>query len=355
MTDFVIGGLGGVTRTEPDSTEPESREETVKETTEEEIQNVLTFDTEHWYSATLLTDAVTDPTTHIQQSVETVLEILARYDAKSTFFVVGEVAQEHPGLVGRIADEGHEVASHGHTHTPLFDLTRETFSEEICRSVEAIEAATGEQVVGFRAPNFSITPKTRWAIETLVEYGFAYDSSIFPVRTPMYGVSNAPKRPYLACSDTPFVDQPVESRFDSPRSNGHVREVSVADGVGPVRLMSPEPMARHGTILELPPAVFHPRFPVPIAGGFYARLLPSSIVHQGIRNLNARHIPATIYFHPWEFNEDVVRQDIPFHKRFISYRGIGGMATKLEKLLSKFSFGPAENLIGQYRGPVDPP
>jgi polysaccharide deacetylase family protein (PEP-CTERM system associated) len=312
------------------------------------VENVLTFDTEHWYSATLLTDAVTDPTTHIQRSVETVLEILARYEVKSTFFVVGELAEEHPGLVGRIADEGHEVASHGHTHTPLFDLTRQTFSEEICRSVEAIEAATGEQVIGFRAPNFSITPKTSWAIETLIEYGFAYDSSIFPIRTPLYGVSKAPKQPYLAYSDNPFVDRSAGSGLGRSRPSGPVREVSITDGADWMQRTSPEPMATGGTILELPPAVFHPRFPVPVAGGFYARLLPISIIHQGIRNLNARNIPATIYFHPWEFNESVVRHDVPFHKRFISYRGIEGMATKLEKLLSEFSFGPAENLVGQY-------
>lgn len=320
---------------------------TVKEI-DDEIQNVLTFDTEHWYSATLLADTVASPTTHIQRSVETVLDILARYDVKSTFFVVGEVAEEYPGLVGRIADEGHEVASHGHTHTPLFDLTRETFVEELNRSVEAIEAATGEQVVGFRAPNFSVTSKTCWAIETLIEQGFAYDSSVFPVRTPLYGVSNAPRRPYLACSDSPFTDRSRDSGRDSRTPNGPTPGPSMADGGGAVQLVSPEPMATDGTILELPPAVFHPRVPVPVAGGFYARLLPSSVIHWGIRNLNDHNIPATIYFHPWEFNTDVVQRDIPFHKRFISYQGIEQTATKLEKMLSRFRFGPAEDLLDQY-------
>lgn len=160
------------------------------------VENVLSFDVEHWHSATLVRDAVTDPEDHIEDSVEIVLDLLADHDVRATFFVVGEIARTHPDLVARIAAEGHEIGSHGDTHRPLFELTPEEFATELARSTAAIRDATGTTPVGFRAPNFSVTPRTHWAVEALDATQYRYDSSVFPVRTPMYGVSGAPVRPY---------------------------------------------------------------------------------------------------------------------------------------------------------------
>jgi len=284
--------------------------------------NALSFDLEHWYSATLLREDVTDPVVHVARSTEIVLELLDRHGVTATFYVVGEIADARPDLVARIAAAGHEIGSHGHTHRPLFELSPEGFREELERSADAIAAATGDRPRGFRAPNFSVTPATAWAFAMLADAGFEYDTSVFPVRTPMYGVRGAPLHPYAVDPDRPF-----------------------ADGGPP----------RHDALTEVPVAVFHPRARLPIAGGFYARLLPVRVVKRGIRTLNARGIPATLYFHPWEFNPDVRTEirDVPVSAsaRFVSARGIDTLAAKLECLLDSFAFGPVEALVpGDRRG-----
>lgn len=278
------------------------------------VANVLSFDLEHWFSATLVRDSVTDPVAHIGESVKIVLDLLGDYDVTATFFVVGEVARNHPELVARIADAGHEIASHGDTHRPLFELTREQFVTELERSSKAIRNATGTTPVGFRAPNFSVTSQTQWAIEALEAAGYRYDSSVFPVRTPMYGVSGAPIRPYALNPNAPFVDGAEAT----------------------------------GTLTELPLAVFHPRLKLPVAGGFYARLLPTWLLQRGIRSLNTRGIPATLYFHPWEFNPAVKTAAVPAHERFVSFYGIHRLQAKLETLLDAFTFTTADAITREY-------
>ena len=279
--------------------------------------NVLSFDVEHWHSATLLSDAVTEPESHIERSVDIVLDVLDAHDVRATFFVVGELAREHPDVVARIADTGHEIASHGHTHRPLFELDREAFVTELDRSATAIHDVTGTAPVGFRAPNFSVTRRTRWAIEVLEAAGYRYDSSVFPVRTPMYGVSGAPIRPYRPDATAPFEEH--------------------EDG---------------GRLVELPLAVFHSRFRLPVAGGFYARLLPTWLLRRGIATLNARGLPATIYFHPWEFNPAVGtavnRTSVPATERFVSTHGIDRLRATLKALLDEFRFETAETVAREY-------
>ncbi|WP_224332692.1 polysaccharide deacetylase family protein [Haloprofundus halobius] len=272
-----------------------------------QLTNVLSFDVEHWYSATLLADSVEDPEDRIAESTDIVLDVLNRYDVRATFFVVGEVAEQFPSLVGRIADDGHEVASHGQTHTPLFDLTPDTFERELAASADAIERACGRRPRGFRAPNFSITRQTEWAFKVLEDSGYRYDSSVFPMRTPMYGVSNAPLRPYRVPENAPFRP---------PKAN------TPTTG-----------------LVEYPLAVTDTSVRLPVAGGFYARLLPTRVVEWGIRSLNRRGIPATIYFHPWEFNPAVATPEPSLPKRFVSFHGIERTVEKLERLLRTFEFG----------------
>jgi polysaccharide deacetylase family protein (PEP-CTERM system associated) len=283
--------------------------------------NVLSFDLEHWHSATLLAGSVTDPVDRIRESTRIVLDLLARHGVSATFFVVGQVAEEYPALIKRIRAEGHEIASHGQTHTPLFDLDPASFRRELRRSVTAIEDAAGITPAGFRAPNFSITHETPWAVDVLREEGFRYDSSVFPVRTPMYGVSGAPVRPYCPVPEKPFKEGLINAE----------------------------------SLFELPLAVFHPRIRLPVAGGFYARLLPRTVLSRGIRTLNARNVPATIYFHPWEFNSAVPLKGIPRHERFVSFHGIDGLRSKLDSLLESFAFGTAKALRERTAGPRPTP
>ncbi|RRJ31825.1 polysaccharide deacetylase family protein [Halocatena pleomorpha] len=279
------------------------------------VSNVLSFDLEHWYSATLLRDSVCDKDTHIEESVDIVLDILADYDVTATFFVVGDVARRYPELVASIADAGHEIGSHGDTHRPLFDLSPKQFAAELDRSTQAIRDAVGSTPVGFRAPNFSVTPQTQWAIEVLEAAGYRYDSSVFPVRTPMYGVSGAPIRPYTLDPNAPFEE----------REGG-------------------------GQLTELPLAVFHPRLKLPVAGGFYARLLPTWLLKRGVRTLNAHGLPATMYFHPWEFNPAVRTTAVSAHERLISFHGIDGLQTKLATLLDAFAFTTADAVVQRADG-----
>ncbi|MFC6825101.1 polysaccharide deacetylase family protein [Halopelagius fulvigenes] len=271
--------------------------------------HAVSFDLEHWHSATLLADEVDDPVDRIRESVTTVLDLLARHDVCATFFVVGEVAADYPDLIRDIADAGHEIGSHGHTHTPLFDLSPDAFERELRESSAAIERASGVEPVGFRAPNFSVTRETQWALRVLASSEYRYDSSVFPVKTPMYGVSGAPIWPYIATEADPFRD----------RSEG------TEDG-----------------IVEVPVSVAGSRLRVPIAGGFYVRVLPTWVLKRGIENLERLGIPAVLYFHPWEFNPEIRVGSPPFHSRFVSFHGIEKTEAKLDRLLDSFEWGTVE-------------
>lgn len=275
--------------------------------------NTISFDLEHWHSATLVSPEVEDPVDRIEESVDIVLDLLSRHGASATFFVVGELADDYPDLVRRVGEEGHEIASHGHTHTPLFDLTPGEFETELSQSAAAIRRASGREPIGFRAPNFSITRETEWAFPVLESSEYAYDSSVFPRKTPMYGVSDAPLRPYRVATDSPFE---------------HVRNEQTGDG-----------------LVEFPLAVLDTPVRIPIAGGFYTRMLPAAVLERGIRRLNRHSIPATLYFHPWEFNPDVSYQDVSPHKRFVSSYGIDGLEDKVDRLLKAFDFETVEERL----------
>lgn len=276
------------------------------------VTNVLTFDLEHWHSATLIDDHLSDPADRIEDSVSRVLDILEVHDVTATFFTVGTVAREYPSLVRRIDDAGHEVASHGDTHTPLFDLDADGFRSELERSQKAIERAIGDRPRGFRAPNFSLSSQTKWAVRVLGEAGYDYDASVFPTWTPMYGLPDAPVSPYRIRAES---------------------------------LTTPAGTGKASGLLELPAAVFHSRVRIPVAGGFYARVLPDWVLARGIRNLNARGIPATLYFHPWEFNPAVPVDGLDWHRRFVSFHGIEGLPDKLHRLLERFRFDTAVALV----------
>ncbi|MFB6165667.1 MAG: polysaccharide deacetylase family protein [Haloarculaceae archaeon] len=275
--------------------------------------NGLGFDVEHWYAASLLRDDVREPVDRVAESVAIVLDLLDAHDVRATFFVVGRVAEEHPGLIRRIADDGHEIGSHSYRHEPLTEHSRSSFASALARSHAAIEDAAGIAPRGFRAPNFSITGETAWAFEVLADSEFAYDSSVFPVRTPMYGVSGAPTRPYVVDPAAPF-----ERRHTPPSADG---------------------------IAECPLSVAHPLVRAPIAGGFYARALPDVALERAIGWNNRRGRPVNLYFHPWEFNEAVRTDEPSWLARLISFYGIEGLTDTLDRLLSAFRFGPVERVI----------
>jgi len=276
---------------------------------------ILSFDVEEHYriEAAAGLDIDVDLKAHYGRRMEIstrwLLEQLAAREIKATFFVVGQVALHNPGLVRAIHDAGHEVASHGWEHRRIHHHTPAAFENDIRRSRDALEQVIGEAVVGYRAPTFSVVRQTAWALDVLVEQGFLYDSSIFPVRHDRYGVPRAPRVPFWA-------------------------------------------QGREHSILELPLATW--RFlgmNLPVAGGGYFRLFPLFMLHRALGQIRRRGNPpvAMLYFHPWEFDSDQARLPLGRLGSFRTYVGLAGSRLKLASLLEGQSYVRAREVAGRLR------
>jgi len=277
--------------------------------------NALTIDLEYWHSAELVRkytplereDQVTEATTAI-------LNLLDKYNTRATFFVLGEVAEKYPPLVKMIFEKGHEIACHGYSHKRLHDLGRNDFEREIKRAVALLESIVGQKPIGFRAPSFSLDNSTRWAFDVLAQNGFKYDSSIFPIKTKLYGAPKAPLYPYRPSFE----------------------DVSQED--------------TDGNIIEFPMTVIKLGMNVPITGGFYFRALPLWFLKLAIRRVN-RTKPVVIYIHPWETYPKTPRlRNLPLASRFITYYGMRSALKKFEALLREFQFQPMCEVLAKITG-----
>lgn len=234
----------------------------------------------------------------VGESVARLLDLLSRHGAKGTFFVLGWVAERHPDLVKGIAGNGHEVASHGWGHRRVTELTPDSFRRSIGRSKALLEDLTGAPVLGFRAPSFSIVSGHEWALDLLIEEGYRYDSSLFPVRRRGYGYPRGLRDPYW-----------IE------RNNGR--------------------------LLEVPPAtlrVFGNNLPA--AGGAYFRLFPYRVTRAAFLDCERRNVAGTFYIHPWELDPQQPRLPVSFTTRLRHYGGLERTEARLERLLSEFQFVP---------------
>lgn len=274
--------------------------------------NALVVDLEHWHSSEFLTKYLPEELVdQVPESVQPILDLLDKHEIKATFAVLGSVAEQHPELVKKIYDSGHEIASHAWSHKTLHELGRDAFEVEVKKSVELLRDITGEQPIGFRAPSFSIDNKTKWALEVLDKYGFKYDASVFPIRTMLYGVPDAPMHIYRPSKEDLTKDDP------------------------------------HGKIIEFPMTVLKFGKNIPIAGGFYLRALPLWFLRYGIRETN-KDRPAIIYIHPWETYCNTPRLKVPLFSRFVTYHGIYSALYKLDELLNEFNFMPIRDAIKDY-------
>jgi polysaccharide deacetylase family protein (PEP-CTERM system associated) len=245
----------------------------------------------------------------MERSTRELLDELSRAHVKATVYIVGEIAISHPGLVREICANGHEVGSHSWDHRRVHTFTPKSFREDVRRSKDTLEQVTGCEVVGFRAPTFSIMSETAWAIDVLAESGFEYDSSIFPVRHDRYGVPNAPRGPFIA--------------------KGLELE-----------------------LLEIPPVTWRiARFNLPVAGGGYFRLFPLGFMRRGLRQVaeSARPAVGMLYFHPWEFDEDQPRLPLKRLARWRTYVGIGRAKSRLRSILGTFQFRRAIDVVREIR------
>ncbi|MCP4362241.1 MAG: DUF3473 domain-containing protein [Chloroflexi bacterium] len=278
--------------------------------------NALTIDLEDWYQGLTSTSQQVDRWPNFEDrvvtSTEHLLTILAEANVQATFFVLGYVADQFPELIKQVATAGHEIGLHGYYHRQVFRLTPEQFRQEMLRGRDAVEAASGQQVLGHRAPMFSINRSCLWALEILHELGFWYDSSIFPTKNMLYGFPDAPRFPYQPISQTDFIEFPL--------STVHLWGMNW-----------------------------------PIAGGFYLRLLPHAFISWGIKRLNKEGHPAVIYLHPWELDPDHPRPNPTPRERFTHYHNLHRMEAKLKALLRKHQFAPMSSLFanGSYSKPLE--
>jgi polysaccharide deacetylase family protein (PEP-CTERM system associated) len=274
-------------------------------------RNSISVDVEDWLQSTI--DPALPLTDRFFRSTQAVLEAFAKRNVKGTFFVLGLAAERAPSLVREIAAAGHEVQSHGYGHQLVTNLTPGEFRKDLDRSKKYLEDILGTEVFGYRAPAFSIVSSNLWALDTLVECGFRYDSSIFPVRTRRYGFNCVPRVPHLA---------------RTPGGN---------------------------TLLELPVsslAVAGRR--IPVGGGGYFRLFPYQLLRQGIIQLNAMAEPGIVYMHPYEYDPIEFDQlGYPVGRLQRLHQGLGrkGFPGKVDRLLQEFRFETMSEVVAMLGRP----
>jgi polysaccharide deacetylase family protein (PEP-CTERM system associated) len=271
------------------------------------VVNSLTFDVEDWFHGFgLPSSAWRHYQPRLSVGLSRILDILDAHRVKATFFILGTLVAEWRSILGLIADAGHEIAAHGYWHTPIYRLSPADFARDLHRVLEALRPIADRPIKSYRAPFFSITRCSLWALPILAEAGIAHDSSIVPAHNPRYGIPHANRFPHLVSTH---------------QSHTNLTEFPISTiSVGNVNL--------------------------PFSGGFYGRLLPYRLIRRAVRRLNAGGQPAIFYFHPWELDPDQPRiaDGVPALYRFTHYYRLGCTAAKLNALLRDFPFGPLSGL-----------
>lgn len=268
--------------------------------------NALSFDVEDWYMGLEQgPEHWSGRERRLERGLVPLLDLLRRRRVRATFFVLGACAELHPDLVRRIADEGHEVGSHGHNHVKVYEMDEAAFNADLARSLELLRDLSGQPVHGFRAPYFSITRESLWALSRLRRHGIAYDASIYPGPNYRYGIDGSPTRPYL-------------------HQESGVPEFPVSLG-------------RLGSI----------KYGI---GGGYFRILPYAVTRRAIARINQTGQPAMFYLHPWEFDPDHPRIPMPRRiARLTHYFRLGVTLPRFERLLSDVRFGAVEDVLRERR------
>lgn len=264
--------------------------------------HIFTVDVEEYFQVNAFEDTVAREDWHrypslVGKHIDMVLELLDEHDVYATFFVLGWIADRHPGVVRRIAEAGHEIASHGWDHHRLQDLSPEDFREEVRTSRALLEDVSGQAVLGFRAPSFSVVTGREWALDILLEEGYRYDSSLFPIWRPDYGYREMAPAPHLITRSA-------------------------------------------GTLLELPPATTTwGGIRVPAGGGAYFRHFPYAVCQRAFRERRERNIAGVFYIHPWELDPEQPRFDVRWPTRIRHYGGLDRTVPRLRRLLGRYRFG----------------
>ena len=271
-----------------------------------EIYNIMSVDLEDYYCDlkfekwNLYEDKVIENTNKI-------LDLFEKFNVKATFFTLGYIAEKFPELVKEIDHRGHEIASHGYSHQDIRKISKEQFEMDLKKSLDILEKITGKKVLGFRAPYFSIDKKSFWAMEILSKY-FKYDSSIFPVKTPLYGVPNAPRTIYKLNISNPEIKDDKSKLVELPLATHRI------------------PMVGN----------------IPIAGGFHLRFLPYQYIRYGLNRINKENNSFVFYIHPKDLDPKMPKiKEYAWHY----YYNLKGALNKFERVVDDFKFVTAREYL----------
>ncbi len=273
------------------------------------IQNALTVDVEDYFQVSAFAESIKphewdNHPLRVEKNTHKILDLFDDYQIKATFFVLGWVAERRRDLVLEIARRGHEIACHGYSHQLIYNQSEDVFRQETIRAKKILEDIVQRPMRGYRAASYSITRRSLWALDVLVEAGFEYDSSIFPVRHDRYGIPGSPEFPYIL--DTPAGHKLVEF------------PISTAKFLG---------------------------YRLPVAGGGYFRLYPYWLSRAGLRQINRKNQPFIFYLHPWEVDPDQPRISASRLSRFRHYNNLDKCESRLRSLASDFKFTTVENVL----------
>jgi polysaccharide deacetylase family protein (PEP-CTERM system associated) len=267
------------------------------------LKNILSVDVEEVFHAEYVRGMSSrEDEFRTEFAIPKILDFFDECNVKATFFVLGELAERYSSLIREIVSRGHEVGFHSYDHKPLWEKNQSQLEKEIEQFNELLIPIVGRKCSGFRAPSFSLNRETKWAVEVLDKMEMVYDSSVFPAWTPLYGVSNAPMKPYKL-SKADLTSEDIEGR-----------------------------------LWEFPLAVYSLlKVRIPSAGGFYLRLMPS-LLRRAIKKINSSQVPAVIFVHSWELDPETPKLKLNPFKSFVTYHNIEKTWKLVKELLIDFDF-----------------
>ncbi|GAX62948.1 polysaccharide deacetylase [Candidatus Scalindua japonica] len=275
--------------------------------------NAITIDVEEYFQVSAFEKYVkceewgTFPP-RVELNTLKILDMLDEFSVKATFFILGWIAEHHPSLIREVQKRGHEIACHGYNHELIYNIGHDRFRQDIKKAKMLLEDLCGREVSYYRAPSYSITEKSLWALDILIEEGFTCDSSIFPIHHDLYGIPDAIRFPHT-------IDR------------------------------------QHGVIREFPVSTFEVgfsghKFRIPVSGGGYLRLLPVRFIKRALRHINeCEREPVILYFHPWEIDPEQPRIRAGIKSRFRHYINLDRTMGKIKYLLSSFRFAPVSQVL----------
>lgn len=270
------------------------------------MNNVLSVDLEDWYhicgiEESSLQDSWKKYATRLERNTDKILHLLGKHNVQATFFTVGIIAENDPALIKKIANAGHELATHGFAHRRIFDMSPEEFEADLLRSKLAIEKASGKKVLGYRAPEWSLKKSNLWALDILKKHGFVYDASAVPLSH--LGGKNFRFYPY-------------------------------------------EIITKYGNIIEFPLSTFRCFWErLPFSGGLPMRINPYFHILDSTRMINRMGYPVIFYLHPWEFDAERTKVDLPINRKFMHYCNLSSTEKKIKLLLERVEFSSIEEVL----------